>query len=54
MPTSDPTDDRSAFIGIAVACSLVLAGLVGADVLIGSDQAPYHAQHDTNRVHAIR
>ncbi len=51
MPTSDPTDDRSAFIGIAVACLLALAGLVAADVLIGSRDAPYHAQQDGHRLH---
>jgi hypothetical protein len=39
---ADPTDDRSAFIGSVLACVVVLAGLITADILFASPTAPHH------------
>ena len=43
---SDPTDDRSAFIGSVLACFLVLAGLVVADILLWPGTSSHHMTQD--------
>lgn len=44
--TADPTEDRKAFIGSVLACFLVLAGLVAADMLISSPTSQHHLTQD--------
>ena len=50
---ADPTDDRGAFIGGVLACFLVLAGLVAADMLVWGDAPPPHMTQDENKQGAI-
>ena len=50
---TDPSDDRGAFIGGVLACFLVLAGLVAADILVWGDAPPPHMTQDENKQGAI-
>ncbi len=38
---ADPAEDRAAFIGSVVACFLVLAALVAADIVLPSGSSPH-------------
>ena len=51
---SDPTDDRSAFIGSAVGVTLLLAALLGAQLLTSPrEQLAAHTQRPTP-THSVR
>jgi hypothetical protein len=38
----DPVDDRSAFIGSVVACFVLLAVIIAADILFWPESSPHH------------
>ena len=39
---ADPAEDRGAFIGSVLACFLVLAALVAADIVLSPEPSPHH------------
>ena len=40
---ADPVEDRGAFIGSVLACLLVLAALVAADIVFSAEPSPHQS-----------
>ena len=49
----DPTDDRGAFIGGVLACFLVLAGILAADLILWGDAPSRNITQDEARQGAV-
>jgi hypothetical protein len=43
---ADPAEDRGAFIGGVLACFLVLAALVAADIVFSDEPSPHQLTQD--------